>query len=71
WLVPSSSGRDDDAVSLDSCQSAYSPINHRSIHSSANHHRIGGLMEASSAHVPDNYYSVSLVLGYGRRSSYV
>lgn len=56
WLVPSSSGRDDDVVSLDSCQSVYSPVRH---HLSSG---IGGgiLMEPSSIHVPDNYYSVTI-----------
>ncbi|ULT94905.1 hypothetical protein L3Y34_003975 [Caenorhabditis briggsae] len=57
WLVPSSSGRDDDVVSLDSCQSAYSPVRHQ--YNSG----IGGgghLMEPSSIHVPDNYYSVTI-----------
>ncbi|EFO88475.1 hypothetical protein GCK72_013798 [Caenorhabditis remanei] len=56
WLVPSSSGRDDDVVSLDSCQSPYSPVRHQ--YNSG----VGGgiLMEPSSIHVPDNYYSVTI-----------
>uniref|UniRef100_A0A1I7V034 Stress-activated protein kinase JNK n=1 Tax=Caenorhabditis tropicalis TaxID=1561998 RepID=A0A1I7V034_9PELO len=56
WLVPSSSGRDDDVVSLDSCQSVYSPVRHH-----LNSGTGGGiLMEPSSIHVPDNYYSVTI-----------
>ncbi|CAI5448669.1 unnamed protein product [Caenorhabditis angaria] len=48
WLVPSS-GREDDVVSLDSCQSGFSPVH-------------GGLSmdSPSTHHVPDNYYAVTI-----------
>ncbi|CAD6194873.1 unnamed protein product [Caenorhabditis auriculariae] len=48
WLVPSSA-RDDDIVSLDSCQSAFSPV-----------HSSDLLMDLPSSHVPDSYYTVTI-----------